>query len=273
MAKSIRASVGRWDRGAVNNSDDVKTVQRLLAQAAQALGQHAYDPGPDDGAIARPPRTSATVRALEAFQSRYMTIPDGRIDVGGHTWYELLKAAGPEDRDGRNPNKGGPYFPFPQLPASSWLEPPRAFGSNRSNGARAHAGCDLYFPVGTWIYAVTHGAVRCSPYSFYCHTDALEIDHGAFIIRYGEIKRGCKLRAGEEVQAGQKIAQVGHLVGISVSSDMLHLEMYDKSAHGGLSTSEHSKKRSDGVSFHRRADLIDPTPYLNRWKSTLPTAY
>ena len=36
------------------------------------------------------------------------------------------------------------------------------------------------------------------------------------------------VKTGDQVKAGQKIAKVGHLVGITVPSDMLHLELYNK---------------------------------------------
>src|SRR6266446_2741483 len=99
----------------------------------------------------------------------------------------------------------------------SW--PPRAFASNRSNGVRAHAGCDLYFENGTWIYAVADGIVTRGPYPFYCETFALEVDHGDFLARYGEIQAVTAVKEGDRVRAGQQIARVGHLIGIQVPSD------------------------------------------------------
>jgi hypothetical protein len=67
------------------------------------------------------------------------------------------------------------------------------------------------------------------------------------------------------------IARVGHLVGITVPSDMLHLELYDKSKTGALTVGgAASRKRGDGVTFMRRKDLIDPTPFLAEWKESLP---
>src|SRR5690606_33689138 len=103
-------------------------------------------------------------------------------------------------------------------------------------------------------------------------TDALEVDHGAFIARYGEIQRGCHLRKGDTVKAGMPIAKVGHLVGIVVPSDMLHLELYDKSGTGPLTVNDRAKSRrhTNGRPFYRRSDLMDPTPFLNEWKSRLP---
>jgi Peptidase family M23. len=68
----------------------------------------------------------------------------------------------------------------------------------------------------------------------------LEIDHGSFVARYGEIQSNTEVTAGAKVHAGQKIASVGHLVGIQTSSDMLYLELYDKSASGPLTVARDS---------------------------------
>ena len=79
------------------------------------------------------------------------------------------------------------------------------------------------------------------------------------------------VRAGDRVRAGQRIAKVGHLVGITVPSDMLHLELYDNTAHGPLTVSaSEGKVAPNGRPFMRRGDLIDPTPKLNIWKNNLP---
>jgi len=144
----------------------------------------------------------------------------------------------------------------------------------RSNGLRAHAGCDLYFEKGTWIHAIGDGTVTRGPYPFYRQTFALEVDHGDFLARYGEIQAKTTVKEGDTVLAGEQIATVGHLVGVQVPSDMLHLELYDKSASGPLTITDaaRSKKRSDGIPFMRRKDLIDPTARLNQWQGQLPQA-
>ena len=90
---------------------------------------------------------------------------------------------------------------------------------------------------------------------------------------YGEIQSNSEVKIGDSVAAGQRIAKVGHLVGISVPSDMLHLELYSKGGSGPLTVTDasKSKKRADGIPYYRRSDLLDPTPSLNQWKSHLPT--
>ena len=73
------------------------------------------------------------------------------------------------------------------------------------------------------------------------------------------------------MRAGEKIARVGHLVGIQVPSDMLHLELYDKSMSGPLTVGSGSgSAMRNGVPFMRRKDLIDPTTKLNQWQANLP---
>jgi len=186
--------VGPWEKKARNLRADVKVVQRLLKRAAQALQAPQLYPKGVDGRIARAPDTSNTVTAIEAFQSRFTSSVDGLVEPDSQTWHALLEAAGELDQPDVSSEPGGFSFPFPTLPAFDWIEPPRAFASNRSNGARAHAGCDLYFENGTWIYAVADGIVTRGPYPFYCETFALEVDHGDFLARYGEISHSCEAR-------------------------------------------------------------------------------
>jgi murein DD-endopeptidase MepM/ murein hydrolase activator NlpD len=275
MGRAITGSVGRWEKGAQNLRADVQAVQELLAEVSQRLGDSHFDPKGIDGEIAKPPKHSNTVAAIEAFQSGFMSTSDGLVEVNGRTWSKLLDAAEEAVHNGSNPNAGGgPFFPFPVLPGANWTQSPRSFGSNRSNGTRAHAGCDLYFPQGTWIYAIADGTVTNGPYPFYAKTFALEVDHGSFLARYGEIQEHTLVRKGDVITAGQKIARVGHLVEITVPSDMLHLELYSKTASGALTVDvAQSKKRADGVPFLRRKDLIDPTARLNEWKTLLPKVY
>ena len=136
-----------------------------------------------------------------------------------------------------------------------------------------HAGCDLYFPQGISIRAVADGVVTRGPYAFYCETFALEVDHGSFLARYGEIQSKTEVSAGATVRAGQKIASVGHLVGVQAASDMLHFELYDKSMSGSLTVASASASAvKNGVPFMRRKDLIDPTLKLNQWQENLPSA-
>ena len=128
-----------------------------------------------------------------------------------------------------------PFFPLATLPSNDWTVGVPSFGSNRSNGQRAHAGVDLYAPVGTPIYAIKGGTVTQGPYHFYLGAYALEIDHGSFLARYGEIQMQTVVQAGDKVKGGQQIARVGQLNGYPQS--MLHLELYDKTGSGPLTVS------------------------------------
>ena len=274
MSSEISASVGRWEKGARNLQADVRTVQLLLQAAAKTLEAPEIDPKGVDGKISRPSAKSDTVNAIEAFQNRFTGAVDGVIAPGGQTWSALVGASGKKPDNAENISSSSQWlFPFPTVPAESWEKSPLAFASSRAGGARLHAGCDLYFPKGTPIHAVADGVVIRGPYPFYCETFALEIDHGSVLARYGEIQGNTDVTAGDRVRAGQKIARVGHLVGIRVPSDMLHFELYDKTASGPLTVASGSGSAvKNGVPFMRRKDLIDPTLKLNQWRENLPSA-
>jgi murein DD-endopeptidase MepM/ murein hydrolase activator NlpD len=283
----IKSSVGRKSKGAVNDKADVETIQAMFRLAVQIDGDQRLDPGAVDGTIENE-SDDDTIRAIEAFQSRFFK-PDGVISVGKRTWRELvdLLEGGDDVDEGEEVQPGTPvsttpvtsapgdgqfFFPFKEsdLPSQDWISGIRCFGARRSSGARAHAGCDLYAPVGTTIHAIASGTVTLGPYLFYAGTYALEVDHGTFLARYGEIQQKALVKAGDRVEAGQPIAKVGKLIGMK--NAMLHLELYDKSASGPLTVKNKSTKRtSKGVPFMRRADLIDPTQKLNQWNTKRPT--
>lgn len=264
----ISASVGRWSKGAVNNEADVRTIQSMLTKAATTLADSRYDPRGVNGTINQDEQNSDTVKAIEAFQRRFVTTPDGLIEVGKRTWRELVAVLEAPVTD-----PGEFFFPLKQLPSENWTGGTRRFGANRtssSGSTRAHAACDLYSPAGTVVHAITSGRVVRGPYAFYLGTFALEIDHGTFLARYGEIKQATLVNVGDQVTAGQPIAKIGDLIGITNS--MLHLELYDKSATGDLNVlGSGGAVRADGVPFRRRRDLFDPTAKLNVWKNNLPT--
>lgn len=93
-APQITASVGRWENGATNQAADVETVQRLLESIAQILHAPELDPHGVDGKIARPPASSDTVKAIEAFQLRALGSKTGLVEPGSRTWNALLTSAG-----------------------------------------------------------------------------------------------------------------------------------------------------------------------------------
>jgi murein DD-endopeptidase MepM/ murein hydrolase activator NlpD len=146
-------------------------------------------------------------------------------------------------------------FPLKQRPAASYHERPRAYGSPRDNGKRQHAGCDLYAPVGSPVVAVADGTVVRGPYPFYDVVYALEVEHpGIGIVRYGEVTKTSPIHQGDQVTAGQVIAYVGHMQ--TVNQSMLHFELFSGCEDGPLTDRAHAP-------FMRRADLIDPTAFLD----------
>lgn len=267
---TISAPVGRWDKGAINTEDDVETVQEMLRHAAMDMKDPKIDPGDIDGEIARAVEDSATVGAIVEFQSRFMNNPDGLIEVGGRTWRELLGVVEGQSRledlpplpTGDTPKR---FFPLATLPTEDWTKGMRCFGARRSKGRRAHAACDLYRPMGTTVYAVADGRVLSGPDFFYLGTWALVIDHGDFLVRYGEVQPSTVVSKGDRVKAGQPIAKVGRL-------NMLHFELYSKKASGSLTVLNSSQSRiaPSGRPFYRRKDLIDPSPLLDELRHNLP---
>jgi len=148
-------------------------------------------------------------------------------------------------------------FPYSLKATASYTVDPRRFGAGRANG-RKHAGADLYAPVGRNIYAVGDGKVIDFHY-FYDSTYALVVDHGDFVIRYGEVKSNLPsgIKIGASIKRGQLIAYVGHLKSLNMS--MLHFERFSKTKTGPLTVRENWP-------YQRRSDLVNPTQELILWK-------
>lgn len=165
----------------------------------------------------------------------------------------------------------------------------RSFGALR--GSRAHAGCDLYAPVGTKVYAVADGKV-IKYYDFYWQTYALEINHGDFIVRYGEIQPPKEHKYKEDppdshicngipisfkkdtpITKGQHIAYVGQLrqknkktgKRQNFTHTMLHFELYKGDAIGELTNIDNKRfpHLKEQKNFMRRSDLLDPISFLD----------
>lgn len=260
----ISASVGDWAKKAVNRRADVRTVQSALQAAAESKRRHDFDPGAVDGLIAKPPRDSATVKAIRAFQGEYMREPDGLVDVGGRTLKrlgEFVLPAYPTVRSAPIP-ASTMIFPLPRRPQYDYGIGARRFGARRSGGKRLHAGCDLIVPLGTNVVAVMDGKITLGPYHFYRGTYALEIRHSnGMVVRYSEVKPQVApgIARGVEVKQGQVLGYVGKMFNTS----MLHIEMYSGSGTGQLT-------QRGNPPYFRRADLLDPTPYLRAAVRRLP---
>jgi murein DD-endopeptidase MepM/ murein hydrolase activator NlpD len=146
-------------------------------------------------------------------------------------------------------------FPLPFIPKYSYHTGGRFFGAPRTRGRR-HAACDLIAPLGTEVYAIDAGVVVIGSTAFYRGTNALAIRHrNGQIVRYCEIlpKDKSNPPAGAVVTAGQLIGHVGKMF----VDSMLHLELYAGTAEGNLTDRSNSP-------YQRRADLLDPTPLLDR---------
>ena len=256
-------------RGSVG--PDVDELKLMLTLAGQRVLE------PHDGSF------DATMeQAVRSFQASHGLNVDGR--VGPQTWRVLQVAAYAWEGKTASPASGGattPAAPAPTHAAPTGVAAPtdfcfplatrpvdwrggyRFFGANRPAG-RKHAGCDLYAPLNTPIYAIADGVLIRDPYPFYLGTDAVEVRHGSLLIRYGEIVAGsCKLGAGQTVQRGQLFARMGQCHGIS--QPMLHFELY---TNGRDSSSLWGKKLPP---YMRRDDVTDPAPYLDKWVEHLPT--
>ena len=266
MQVHIESAVGA---DAPNRDADVRGIQSGLAEAARLTLDDRLGPGLVDGLYG-----PGTAGAIVRMQRRIGILrPDGRVDPGGRTLRRLnaLLAIDKVELSFPFAERPSERFPFHGRGAG-----PRAFGAFR-RGPRAHAGIDLYQPDFAPVLATADGTVTRGPVPFYARTFAIEIDHGPFVARYGEIAPEDEpfVREGDTVSRGQQVGRVGILkrangTRMGLPSMMLHFEMYDKTETGALSRrSRRTSARSVfGVPFYRRKDLIDPTGFVHR--ATLP---
>ena len=140
----------------------------------------------------------------------------------------------------------------------------RRFGAPR--GDRYHVGMDLYGYAGDPVVAMLDGTVVAAQ-SFHLGSDALFIDHGDFVMMYGEIEpnswKRFGLEKGSRVNKGQQIARVDCMVGTvgDCESHMLHVEAYRPGT-----TKNKRWYRSKGAP----TQILDPTLLLLRARG--PTA-
>lgn len=137
---------------------------------------------------------------------------------------------------------------------------PGEFGHRRTK-VRKHAGCDIYAAAGTPIRAVENGTVLFT-HAFYYRTDEVTVDHGGYIVRYGEVDpESINVKIGDKVKRGQVIANVGQLItpsGEKYKQCMLHFEMYSSST-----PIKNAMLTNDSKPYCRRSDLINPTATLD----------
>jgi peptidoglycan hydrolase-like protein with peptidoglycan-binding domain len=220
---------------------------------------------------------------------------------------EMLKKV--VEKGGKVEKKEKTYvFPLPKTyQDKGYHKGERSFGSGRSDGTRAHAGCDLYAGLGKEIFSVADGIIL-DYYNYYWKTFALTVDHGDFIVLYGEVqppinpeKHGItlskdvmayiaklqdkeklglpgNLKKGDPVKKGQHIAYVGQLYtrngSIPYKHTMLHFEKYKRTTTGALTqvnyngSYENLDKDKKNLKFKRRKDLENPTEFLDNCELT-----
>lgn len=154
---------------------------------------------------------------------------------------------------------GKEFFPLSQYPLASYKIEGREFGASRAGG-RKHAANDLLEYAGQAVFAVTDGEI-IDYYYFYSGTYAIVVDHGAYVVRYGEVKgMASGLKVGSKVKAGDVIGSVGKLYS---GYSMLHFEKYTGSLTGNLTV------RSN-YPYQRRNDLVRPTEFLDKLLGSYP---
>lgn len=176
--------------------------------------------------------------------------------VFGHEIIEALKQAAQELVRRQ-------VFPLSSVPLFDYTTGGREFGASRDGGWRNHAAADLLEYPGAPVHAIAAGQIIEYDY-FYESTSAIVIDHGEFVIRYGEIDYfwDASLRVGSNVETGQKIAGVGQLWS---GGSMLHIEQYGGTLTGPLTDPYN-------YPFQRRDDLMDVTPLLLSLENSLLSA-
>ena len=244
-------------RGTVNEHNDVRIIQGALNRVLPNSG----GPAPKlktDGFCG-----SKTIAAIEKLQAKnFSWKPDGVIEPAKLTigkLIDLARVGGAAAQVSQSASGGLFSFPLDKAPSPDWNGGARFYGAKRSNG-RLHAGCDLLGTPGSPIYAISDGVLVRGPYQFtgpkqnLAVTDAVEIRHGQYLIRYGEIAPGSYV-GGKTPTKGSIIAKIGAL-------RMLHFEMYSNGASIESLTGTNQYKR--------RADGMNPGPLLDQWVKNLP---
>lgn len=169
-----------------------------------------------------------------------------------------------------------PTFPLSKRPTQSYRHGGLSFLYKRFSKTdptkllRVHAACDLVGVDGQEVYACEDGVIMshdpfvripndpAKPYRYHVYCCDIKLDSGP-IVRYGEIheKLANGLKVGSRVKEGQHIGWLR----IQENDSMLHFEMYD-----GSLGKQRFRVDNDPRLIFRRADLIDPTPYLDSCK-------
>lgn len=140
--------------------------------------------------------------------------------------------------------------------------PARAFGSKRADGARKHAGIDLYCKAGDIVIACEDGEVVGIQGFLGENAKAILIqNHSGNVCLYGEVAKNSwkefGVSEGNFVEKGQPIARIGITPG---GSSMLHFETYTKGTDEN--TPWYSNKKPP-------SNLRNPTKYLLQAQKSL----
>jgi hypothetical protein len=265
---AIKDAVGKWNGATKNDPKDVSAIQLLLMHASHILSNGKIDPGVIDGKISKTAGKSQTQKAIFEFQRRYMVNPDGVVSPAGRTWRELNAVIQKGNLVEQHESEHPEFFPLRNVPKKSWKTGPGAFGQKLTTANSINPGCSLYCSIKTDVFCITSGYVLKGNYYFYAGTYAVDIDHGGYIVRYGGLSKKAFVETGDYVNAGQVIGEVGDMKNVTASQ--LHIELFDKSAEGPLNVGvQASALDANGIAFHRRKDLQDPTGLLDRLKGNV----
>lgn len=140
----------------------------------------------------------------------------------------------------------------------------RRFGAKRADGARRHAGIDLYCNAGDIVRACENGTIVRTQ-GFLGNTKAIVIQHSSGLVCiYGEVKNNSwnefGLKKGSSVKKGQPIGRIGITPG---GSSMLHFETYTKGTTKNTPWYSNQKPPSN---------LLNPTKYLLQAKKSFANA-
>jgi murein DD-endopeptidase MepM/ murein hydrolase activator NlpD len=123
-----------------------------------------------------------------------------------------------------------------------------------TKGTRCHCGVDLYAAQGDPIGAIDDGTI-VNMYKFYKTTWAIFVNHGDYVINYGEVDYKSiakyELKIGGKIGAGNQIAVVGK----GDRDSMLHIEMWQPGTKQNMSW-------ADFPNGSPPAQLLDITNFL-----------